>query len=284
MFSSHRYAITGLCSLCVLLAFITASGLGYAASPATCGSWGLVSNPNPGLFDALNGVVAVSANSVWTVGSSLASNGHGQTLIERWDGTSWSIVPSPNPGLLDNGLYGIAHIPGTDHLWAVGRLKDTTISNDYQTLIEQWNGKTWRTIPSPSLLGGNNILTAVTAPSLHDAWAVGSFAPDGGGHLIQTLIEHWNGVQWSMVMSPNPGTSSNYLNGIAAVSATNVWAVGQDMSNTEQYSAAMTLHWDGTAWSAITSPNPGADGSTLFGVASIPGTQQFWAVGTYYNS
>lgn len=268
----------------ILVAFILSTGRGVAASSNSCGSWSIVPNPNPGLFDALNGVVAVSSHSVWTVGSYLASNGHGQTLIERWDGTSWSIVPSPNPGLLDNNLYGIARIPGTGQLWTVGRLKNTTISNDYQTLIEQYNGTTWRNIPSPSLNGGNNVLSAVAATSLRNAWAVGSFAPDGGGHLIQTLIEHWNGVRWSMVTSPNPGTSSNYLNGIASVSATNIWAVGEDTNIASQYSASMTLHWDGTSWSAVSSSNPGADGGTLLGIAAIPGTSQFWAVGTYYNS
>jgi hypothetical protein len=268
----------------ILIASILSSGRGYAASPRSCGSWNIVPNPNPGLLDALNGVVAVAPNSVWTVGNYLASNGHGQTLIEHWDGTSWSIVPSPNPGLLDNGLYGIAQIPGTADLWAVGRLKNTTISNDYQALIENWNGTAWQNVPSPSLNGGNNVLSAITATSPDDAWAVGSFVPDNGGHLIQDVIEHWNGVQWSIVPSPNPGTSSNYLNGIAAVSATNVWAVGEDTNIPDQYSTSMTLHWDGTTWSVVSSPNPGADGGTLFGVTPIPGTQQLWATGTFYNS
>ena len=45
----------------------------------------------------------------------------------------------------------------------------------------------------------------------------------------RTLIEHWNGISWRHVPSPNPGgsTSSDVLLGVAASSATNMWTVGQ---------------------------------------------------------
>jgi hypothetical protein len=60
------------------------------------------------------------------------------------------------------------------------------------------------------------------AVSPTNIWAVGAFS-DGSG--FQTLILHWNGSKWVHVPSPSPG-SSNDLNGVAASSATNAWAVG----------------------------------------------------------
>jgi hypothetical protein len=44
--------------------------------------------------------------------------------------------------------------------------------------------------------------------------------------VYQTLTEHWNGSQWSIVSSPNSGKYSNELYGVVAVSANNIWAAG----------------------------------------------------------
>ena len=41
-----------------------------------------------------------------------------------------------------------------------------------------------------------------------------------------TLVEHWNGAQWSVVNSPNPGTNYDDLLAVAAVSESSAWAVG----------------------------------------------------------
>src|SRR6476620_2934177 len=67
------------------------------------------------------------------------------------------------------------------------------------------------------------------------------------------------GPAWRVVDSPNSGTASNDLYGIAALSATDMWAVGGVVSQT------LTMHWDGTQWTIVPSPGPGA----LYGVTAI---------------
>jgi hypothetical protein len=57
---------------------------------------------------------------------------------------------------------------------------------------------------------------------------VGDFINASG--VRQTLIEHWNGTQWSVVPSPNL-MGNNLLRGVAIVSANDVWAVGFVISN-----------------------------------------------------
>jgi hypothetical protein len=52
-------------------------------------------------------------------------------------------------------------------------------------------------------------------------WAVG----DTGNS--STFILHWNRTAWTQVPSPNPSSSVNILSGVAPVSATEAWAVGQ---------------------------------------------------------
>ena len=78
-------------------------------------------------------------------------------------------------------------------------------------------------------------------------------------------------VAWSVVSSPSPG-SENELNGVASVSANDVWAVG----DTDQQTLAE--HWNGSAWSVVASPNASSS-DALRGVAAVS-TSDVWAVGT----
>src|SRR5438128_11847093 len=60
----------------------------------------------------------------------------------------------------------------------------------------------WNLIASPNL-GRYDSLSGVAAVSASDAWTVGSYQTSS--FLNQTLIEHWNGSDWNVVSSPNPG-------------------------------------------------------------------------------
>src|SRR5947209_6377502 len=91
-------------------------------------------------------------------------------------------------------------------------------------------------------------LNDVAAVSTSDIWAVGNFSRSNS--TSSTLIEHWNGSKWSIISSPNPGSISNGLGGIGAVSAGDIWAVG-GFSNTTKSSQTLIIHWNGTHWSVI---------------------------------
>ena len=125
---------------------------------------------------------------------------------------------------------------------------------------------------SPSPL--ENRLFGVAATSASNAWAVGY---EREGSKYQTLIEHWNGSSWQRVPSPNPaGTEHlNQLTDVAAVSASDAWAVGQYFTGTRHHS--LILHWNGSSWRQVTSPNATGRG-ILFGVAIVHG--HLWASGT----
>jgi hypothetical protein len=61
----------------------------------------------------------------------------------------------------------------------------------------------WRIIPSPNSGATDyDVLNGVAAISPNDVWAVGNFMSTGGTGQ-QSLIEHWDGVQWRIV----PGAS-----------------------------------------------------------------------------
>jgi hypothetical protein len=54
------------------------------------------------------------------------------------------------------------------------------------------------------------------------------------GTFRASLILHWNGTKWAQVASPNPSSSSNVLNAVAASSALNAWAVGRFTDDNEE--------------------------------------------------
>jgi hypothetical protein len=163
--------------------------------------------------------------------------------MEHWDGTSWSVVSSP-------AFIGVAHIRGissdaSNDVWAVAG-----------PTILHWNGQTWSQVPAPSAFGGN----AVTTLSPTNVWAVGSRSgehPDS-----KEAIAHWDGSSWSFVASVDPFAAnhgSSLFEGIAAVSTSNIWAVGVGAGG------SFTERWNGTSWSLLNTPS----GVGLFGVTAL---------------
>jgi hypothetical protein len=192
---------------------------------------------------------------------------------------TWSIVPSPNLPLRGNSLEGVA-VVNTNDIWAVGYSYDNGSPFTNQTLIEHWNGTSWSIVPSPNTGPALNILVDVTVVSATDIWAVG-VAEDIAGGPDQTLIEHWNGTNWSIVASPNVGPSYNYLWDVVAVSTADVWAVGSYDGFQTQQSRPLVEHWNGTAWTIVPDPIGGANGG-LWSVAA-GGPHNIWTIGSYWD-
>src|SRR6266567_1869052 len=129
---------------------------------------------------------------------------------------------------------------------------------------------------SGAACSGCEELAGVAAVSSKDIWAVGGHYDSSSGQIL-SLIENWNGTSWSVVPSPNAGSVENSLFGVAAISSTDVWAVGSYF-NYSGTGGALIENWNGTSWSVVASPNPGTCGG-LSGVTAISSTD-VWAVGT----
>jgi len=193
---------------------------------------------------------------------------------------SWAKVSSPNVGgaTLDNELLGITAVADND-VWAVGWSQQPGAPPYIKrTLIEHFDGTGWTIVPSPNPLNDTlSQLHSVSAASAHDVWAVGG--TNNGTLPSRTLIQHWNGAQWSIVPSPSPDDQVNELRGVAALAANDVWAVGYSFGTQSQTNIdTLVLHWDGLHWSEVASPNVLGVANQLFGIAAIS-TNDIWAVG-----
>jgi hypothetical protein len=148
------------------------------------------------------------------------------------------------------------------------------------------NTGTWHIIPSVNPGSMNNALLSVTALSASDAWAVGFTSNTPISGASQTLIEHWNGSQWSVVRSPNSTLAHNALNGVVALSTNDVWAVGYSfLTPSDGAYQPLVEHWNGSQWSIFKMPEqrPGMRSST-FSRLIVLSDNNIWGMGTSTES
>lgn len=244
--------------------------------------WSIVSSPDGDTCcSSLYAVATIASNDVWAVGSDKTG-----TLIERWDGSQWSIVPGANPGDgFDAGLDAMTAFASND-IWAAGSyIRANGNQRQIVTLTEHWDGSSWSIVPSPNggLAGSTNELRSLAGTSSSDLWAVGINQHSSPSHkyILQTLTEHWNGTQWSVVSSPDPNLLDTTLSGVTALASNNVWAVGSYKDRTTKVVQEFILHWNGTKWLKVAPPTvqPGVTGSDAFAITSVPGSSTLWSVG-----
>ncbi len=217
-------------------------------------SWSIIDSPKLPKNSFLTGVAAPASNNAWVVGNTFGSaNG----LVEHWDGTSWSIVSSP---AFTNVVAFAISADSSSDVWAFG-LSNTTGGPE----ALHFDGTTWTAIAAANPPHGFEV-GGVVALSPTNVWAVGA---SGTGEPLDTLVpaaEHWDGTSWSVVPVPNPDQGTrfrDFLTGVAAISANDIWAVGVTHTGT------LTEHWDGTSWSVIRSPDPGKVTNSLSGVTAL---------------
>jgi hypothetical protein len=209
---------------------------------------------------------AIAADDIWAVGERPDPNDPDEDigLAMHWNGSAWQEFPTPPFGELTGALFEVSGTSAND-VWAVGSNGQRSF-NDRQLVVEHWDGSSWSLVDAPQA-SFNDELFGVVAISPTNAWAVGGYDTGGTG-LNHMLIERWDGQRWSLVKTPDfPNTR---LNAVDAISANDVWAVGP---------AGTTLHFDGTKWSKVPSPNPGGRVDSMNAVSALVGND-VWSVGT----
>src|ERR1700751_5267163 len=219
----------------------------------------VVPTPNENFNSELFAASASSRNDIWAVGQSTI----------HFDGTTWTAFPAPMiKGDNKSFLQGVVAISPT-LAWAAGNGTDGAHRGQ---VIEKWNGTKWTLFPGPKFAKKDQAnVFAMTSSSANDVWAIGSLVNLGTG-LASPLFEHWDGTAWTATT----GESNNqFLFGASADAANDAWAVGFNGSNSITTSA---MHWDGSNWSRVATPNVGEGTNKLnAGLALAP--NDAWAGG-----
>jgi hypothetical protein len=167
----------------------------------------------------------------------------------------WKLVPGSGFGTY-TGVAGLS----TNDVWVVGYLYDQFSGRDLPKTLH-WDGSRLTVVPAPAASPGYNHFNAVAMAGSSDVWAVGYKTPRYYTTAFTALIEHWDGSRWTVVPSPYQGAAE--LTAIAAVSPTDVWAVG---IRTGIPQGSLVLHYDGTKWSTVADGHA-SDNTNLRGVA-----------------
>jgi hypothetical protein len=99
----------------------------------------------------------------------------------------------------------------------------------------------------------------------------------GVGQALHTAA---GSESWRVVSSPSPSVYGNIINGMAAISASDVWAVGS--ATTYSGSGTLIEHWDGRSWSVVSSPSPA--GRSVLNDVAVNSAGDAWAVGYHEAS
>jgi hypothetical protein len=238
------------------------------------GGWTELPAPGgPYPYDLLTDVVAVDGGA-WVVGYS--GTGDATTYVPIaawWDGAAWveSAVPAVN---YDVHLWHAIDALAVDDAWAVGEAYDGVGQID-QGMAWHWDGAAWTSFAIPAV-GDARRLDDVAMIAPDDVWAIGGAAKSA---RIRPLAIHFDGVTWTSVPLPSDVAQVTAISGSAA---DDVWAVGYGTiphGNQLQF-VAMTLHWDGVAWTSVGAAQPGKHPAFLNDVVSVSPTEA-WAVGRY---
>ena len=245
------------------------SGTGALLEHWNGSSWTVVLGPDARFQDeVLNAVDDVSPSHAWAVGRVKQSGYTGGTpMILHWNGGGLGRIAPPSG--VTGELRGVSR-DGAGGAWAVGD------DGHGHPLILRCTVNACSRIAAPQV-GSVSRLRAVKNFSANDAWAVG----DTGN---STLTLHWNGAIWSVVGSPNPDANVNILHAVTGVASNDVWAVGRKGLNKADTGVApgtrtLAMHWDGTRWTAVNTPNR-EDQDSLMGAAATSSTA-VTAVGTF---
>jgi hypothetical protein len=251
--------------LCTLALNQDVQNLSYAAGsspsiPSCDLSWKVVPGPSFETdYNLFMSVSALSSTDIWAVGS---TNNRKGTLAEHWDGANWNVFPTPNFGTFQSELLSVSAISHND-VWAVGN--SYSLDEEIESYALHWDGSGWTRVIIPQLGGDKRRAQTIGDDSDFDRFYwVEALAPNDiwiAGEAFrysefrQVLMLHWDGTEWARVPAPSPGYNQNIIAGMEALSPNDIWAVGYSKTDGE-LEKTVTLHWDGSTWTAVPSPNP----------------------------
>jgi hypothetical protein len=224
-------------------------------------AWAVQSTPNPteAKSSQLDGVSCASASECTAVGYYENSAKAIVSLAERWNGTTWTIQSTPSPAEAKaSRLLGVSCSSSTA-CTAVGYY--TNSAGVQVTLAERWNGTAWavQSTPNPTEAKSSS-LKGVSCVSSTVCTAVGTYS-NGAGTGV-TLVERWNGTEWTVQSAPTEAKASTTLSSISCTSSSACMGVG------EAGTAPFTERWNGTEWTIVSAAQQGG-ASFLEGVSCV---------------
>jgi hypothetical protein len=232
-------------------------------------TWTVEPVRTPAAAGSLTGVACPSASGCAVVGSSTSRSDVQAALAESWNGSQLVRRGLPLARIWTSSELTQVSCTSTSSCTAVG--SSTNRDGIQQTLVERWNGSSWRREGAPNVPGAlASTLHAVSCSSSTFCSAVGYAVSATGG--TAALAEAWDGHVWRIVSLgvPRGRTSRPWseLSGVSCTSSRFCMAVGDYGVSTAKPFVGFAERWDGTDWTLELPPSPGgATKSPLIGIS-----------------
>jgi hypothetical protein len=213
------------------------------------------------LISKIGAGIAISAALVLIAGTAQAQGG-------------WTVVTAPPTG--ENAALTAVAATSDANAWAVGHSNTAPNFLGAIPVIDHWNGSAWSQVTAPSTGYSTNTLSAVSASSTSNAWAVGWSEPRR--YTFYPLAMQWNGTAWSVSTSFTTAMAGQVADGVADISPTDTYAVGGGLGSAPY---GIVTQWNGTTWNRLTVPVPPKDITTDFDAISADSPSDVWIVGSY---
>jgi hypothetical protein len=219
---------------------------------------------------------ALAASSLTSVSCTsarcMAVGGYGtHALAEAWNGASWQVLTTGSPtGSASSSLTSVS-CTTANRCMAVGYAAAVNWLQGQLPIAEQWNGTSWRVLPTPDPLPGEiNSFWSVSCSSASRCMAVGGSEVNQGAGSLPSFAEAWNGSNWRLVKAANPPTGRRQLTGVSCTAAARCMAVGNSTTvEAIKGSGPYAEAWNGTSWRLLTVPGPGSLAYYGLGLAGV---------------
>jgi len=241
-------------------------------------AWSVVPTPSPSPYPGggwadLQTVHAVTSDDVWAAGGQRIQAPDGfvgtHLMVQHWDGSQWSLVDAPITVGGSGNFVDDIEVVAEDDVWFVGDWLEFPPQNaaEKRALAMHWNGSSLVVHDTPffdnNSIGGHG-LTAISAVSSDDIWAVGG--GHDGDYVSFSYIVHWDGQHWEHVPGPTAGWFHR-LYDVQAVASDEVYAVGDYQDDSGYH--GMLLRWDGSSWTRLPDPPAGGASIEVLGPAQV---------------
>lgn len=136
----------------------------------------------------------------------------------------------------------------------------------------------WEVVKSPNAGSNPTYLYGVATISNRDAWAIGAWIASDY-RTTGSFALHYDGHSWSRVTVPGVEGKGTWLWAIKAISATDIWVVGDAWDATSD--STLILHYDGIEWGVVPSPTPAGCQGIQFREINAVRADDIWAVGRW---
>ncbi|WP_425836014.1 hypothetical protein [Streptomyces fractus] len=189
----------------------------------------------------LTDVAVLAEDDIWAAGAE--NDGGYASLLLHYDGTRWTREPLPDALGDGDGYPPVLEEVGDKALWMRSRPRREGVPQEDAAAAKwaQWDGAHWAAVPNPPPGGAGELEATAT----DDIWTLTG----------ERTAAHFDGTRWTTTRLPYRAAD------LAAAGPDDVWAVGSrstgpgtETAHGERYDQPASMHWDGTSWKPVDTP------------------------------